>query len=82
MFAALLHPASPTSTKTKTVKWLRKNSLVSLHQGCHRVVVPVAVDQAVLAVAPVPEADSVLHSNDAERPILLDKCNVTDRDGV
>ena len=36
----------------------------------------------VLAVAPVPEADSVLHSNDAERPILLDKCNVTDRDGV
>jgi hypothetical protein len=46
------------------------------------VVVPVAVDQAVLAVAPVPEADSVLHSNDAERPILFDKCNVTDRDGV
>ena len=48
-------------------------------------VVPVAVDQAVvavLAVAPVPEADSVVHSNDVERPILFDKCNVTDRDGV
>ena len=45
-------------------------------------VVAVVAVVAVLAVAPVPEADSVLHSNDAERPILLDKCNVTDRDGV